>query len=58
MRGKTGEIETASNVNVTFNYPGITGVKLDGVSASIVGSGSGYVTVTVPAGTKSVQLLP
>lgn len=58
MRGKTGEIETASNVNVTFNYPGITGVNLDGVSATIVGSGSGYVTVIVPAGTKSVQLLP
>lgn len=56
LRDKTGNIAVASNTDVTFYYPGIKGVYVNGIPAANKNSGSGYVTITVTPGTKSIEL--
>ena len=46
---------TSSGSDVTFYYPGITGVKLNGSNASVISSGTNSLTVSVPAGTYNVE---
>ncbi|NLY18522.1 MAG: DNRLRE domain-containing protein [Clostridiaceae bacterium] len=54
IKDKSGNI-TSSGSNVTFYYPGITGVKLNGSNVQVQSSGSNWVTVYVPAGTHTVE---
>ena len=54
IKDKTGNI-SSSGTNVTFYYPNITGVKLNGSNAQVQSSGSNWVTVNVPAGTHTVE---
>ncbi|HEX6684130.1 MAG TPA: DNRLRE domain-containing protein [Candidatus Limnocylindrales bacterium] len=58
LNGKTGQILNGNTgtVNVTFKYPGLRGVKLNGVPATVVSSGIGSLTVAVPTGTRTVEL--
>lgn len=56
MKGKDGSI-VSKGTNVTFYYPGVTGVKLNDATASVVASGDGWITVNVPEGTYNVTLL-
>jgi len=56
LNGRLGNI-AAPATSVTFRYPGITAVKLDGNTLSPTQTGNGFVTVNVPAGTHSVELL-
>ena len=42
---------------VTFYYPNISSVKLGGKDVSIDGSGSNWVSVTIPEGTYAIELL-
>ncbi|MCD4824822.1 MAG: hypothetical protein K8S55_09445 [Phycisphaerae bacterium] len=56
VRDKTGRI-ISPGTEVTFYYPGIVGVALDGTAAIIVDSGVGWVKVTVPSGTHELKLI-
>jgi hypothetical protein len=56
MRDDTGQI-VSSGSDVTLYYPGITGVTLNTVAATLVEFGPGWVTVTVPPGKHEVKLL-
>ena len=55
VRDASGKI-VSPGANVTFYYPGISSVKLNGKPASTVGSGENWVAVYVPAGEHAVEL--
>lgn len=54
IRDASGKI-VSPGTNVTFHYPGIDSVKLDGNPADDVGTGADRVTVFVPKGTHTVE---
>lgn len=49
LRGTVGRI-ISPGTDVTFYYPRITEVKLNGTTAPNLATGAGWVTITVPAG--------
>ena len=56
VKDRDGKI-ISPGTNVTFYYPGITGVKLNGSLASILDSGPGWIKIDVEAGTHDLLLL-
>ena len=55
MKGVQGKI-TSSGTNVTFHYPGITSVKIDGTTATPITSNAGlFMKVAVPGGTHDIS---
>ena len=56
LRGTRGRI-VSPGTTVRFTYPQISGVKLDGSTVGVVGSGPDWVEVHVPGGTHGVELL-
>jgi|GEM_PF-3531792 len=55
LKGAAGKI-ISPGAEVTFYYPNITSVLLNGIAAAQLGSGTGWVKVTVPAGTYDLEL--
>jgi len=54
VRGTTGKI-TSPGTDVTFYYPGITRVKVNGITVANLAAGSGWVKITVPEGTHDLE---
>jgi hypothetical protein len=48
MKDTAGNISSQGTKNVTFYYPGITGVKINGTTKKVSKSGNGWVVVSVP----------
>jgi len=57
MEDMLGSI-VSPGTNVTFYYPGIVGVHLNGSAASILSSGTDWVRVAVPSGTWQSEYIP
>ena len=55
VKGKQGRI-ISPGAEVTFYYPGIKGVFLDGKAAPAIGSGDGWIKVAVGKGTYNLGL--
>jgi hypothetical protein len=51
-----GKISSSGAV-VTFRYPGLTGVLVDGVAAPLLAKGDGWVKVAVTAGTSDLKFV-
>ncbi len=47
----------SQGTEVTFYYPGITGVRLNGQTVTNLSSGNGFVRVQIPAGTQTLSLI-
>jgi len=56
IKNKEGKI-ISSGANVTFYYPGITDVAIDGVIMPAISSGSGWIKVNIGTGNHDVLLL-
>jgi hypothetical protein len=57
LRDRTGTLIASAPGRMTFYYPSITGVKLNGAPVSNHASGREWVSVDIPSGTSTVQLL-
>ncbi|MCW3840855.1 DNRLRE domain-containing protein [Micromonospora yasonensis] len=59
MRGLGGRIHNPNPgpTTVTFHHPGLTKVRLNGVPAAVTASGIGWLSVTVPSGGATVELV-
>jgi hypothetical protein len=55
MRGKLGRI-VSPGAEVTFYYPGIKSVLLNGKAVPAPASGDGWVKVALPKGTYKLEL--
>ncbi|MFA6097479.1 MAG: chitobiase/beta-hexosaminidase C-terminal domain-containing protein [Candidatus Paceibacterota bacterium] len=56
MKDKAGMIASATSGSVKIYYPGINSVKIDGASAAVISSGTGWMNVSVPSGNHSIAL--
>src|SRR3989338_4902008 len=56
QRGMQGTVIASAVSKVTFRQPGITDVWLNGIQATRLASGSGWVSVQVPSGTNQLEL--
>lgn len=56
MKEKTGMITSVTSGSVKIYYPGINSVKIDGATATVIGSGTGWMNVSVPSGNHSIAL--
>jgi hypothetical protein len=54
LDGMAGRIVSPDTL-VTFYYPGIVGVSLDGTPLSNIGSGTDWVQVNIPSGTHEIE---
>ncbi|TSE06237.1 T9SS type A sorting domain-containing protein [Aquimarina algiphila] len=57
LENNSGSINSNSNSNVTFFRQGITGVKLNGTNTTVISSALNSVTVTIPAGRHTIELI-
>lgn len=55
LNGRSGNI-VSPGTSVTFRFPGLTAVRLNGAVVSPTQSGSGFLTVNVPSGTHAIEL--
>jgi len=56
LQGKSGEITLANNQSVTFYYPGIQQVRIDGSAATPISQTSGSLTVNLTAGKHEIAI--
>ena len=56
IKDREGKI-TSLGAEVTFYYPGITDVLINGVSASVLDLGDDWIQINVPSGTHDIELV-
>jgi hypothetical protein len=55
MKERTGKINSPGS-NVTFYYPHINGLELNGIPLAVIDSGENWVTVNIPIGIHDIKL--
>jgi hypothetical protein len=57
LREKTGRLSASAAGSIKFYHPSLTGVKLNGKPAPPIARGDGWVSVAIPPGNSTIELL-